>query len=51
MDIDARPIRIGASSNFPLGAGILGVTWSADGSSIVIGLEEPKSDIVLLYAD
>jgi Tol biopolymer transport system component len=35
----------------PLGSGIRGVTWSPDGSSIVIGLEEQKSDIVLLYAD
>ena len=36
---------------FPLGTGILGATWSADGSSIVIALEEPRSDIVLLHAD
>ena len=35
----------------PQGTGILGATWSAEGSSIVIGLEEPRSDIVLLYAD
>ena len=36
---------------FPLGTGVLGATWSADGSSIVIALEEPRSDIVLLHAD
>jgi Tol biopolymer transport system component len=36
---------------FPLGTGILGATWSADGSSIVLGLEEPRSDVVLLFAD
>jgi eukaryotic-like serine/threonine-protein kinase len=35
----------------PVGAGILGASWSADGSSIVAGIEEPKSDIVLLFAD
>jgi eukaryotic-like serine/threonine-protein kinase len=35
----------------PLGSGIRGVTWSPDGSSIVMGLEEQKSDIVLLFAD
>jgi len=35
----------------PPGAGVLGVTWSADGSSILIALEEPRSDIVLLFAD
>ncbi|HEY2797388.1 MAG TPA: LpqB family beta-propeller domain-containing protein [Thermoanaerobaculia bacterium] len=35
----------------PAGAGVLGVTWSADGSSIIVALEEPRSDIVLLYAD
>jgi Tol biopolymer transport system component len=35
----------------PPGAGVLGVTWSADGSSIIAALEEPRSDIVLLYAD
>ena len=35
----------------PPGAGVLGVTWTADGSSIVLGLEEPRSDIVLFFAD
>ncbi len=35
----------------PPGSGILGVTWSADGSSILLGMEEPRSDIVLLFAD
>ena len=35
----------------PIGGGILGAAWSADGSSILAGIEEPKSDIVLLFAD
>ena len=38
-------------TKMPVGGGILGATWSADGSSILLGLEEPKSDIVLLFAD
>jgi TolB protein len=36
---------------FPLGSGIRGAAWSPDGFSIVMGLEEQKSDIVLLFAD
>ena len=35
----------------PIGGGILGAAWSADGSSILAGIEEPNSDIVLLFAD
>jgi Tol biopolymer transport system component len=35
----------------PPGSGTLGVAWSADGSSILLGLEEPRSDVVLLFAD
>src|SRR5262249_5172346 len=31
-----------------IGEQIRGATWSADGSSIVVGLERPRSDIVLL---
>jgi Tol biopolymer transport system component len=47
VDIAARePYR--SLFKFPLGSGIRGVTWSPDGSSIVMGLEEQKSDIVLL---
>jgi Tol biopolymer transport system component len=34
-----------------LGEQIRGATWSADGSTIVIGLERPKSDIVLFAAN
>ncbi len=35
----------------PVGAGILGAAWSGDDASIVAALEEPRSDIVLLFAD
>ena len=35
----------------PPGAGVLGVTWSSDGTSVLLGLEEPRSDVVLLFAD
>ena len=50
MDIAARePYR--SLVKLPLGSGIHGASWSPDGSSIVIGLEEQKSDIVLLFAD
>jgi Tol biopolymer transport system component len=36
---------------FPLGTLIRGAAWSADGASIVVGLETPRSDIVLLAAN
>jgi len=50
VDITARePYR--SLYKFPLGSGIRGAAWSVDGSSIVLGLEEQKSDIVLLFAD
>ncbi len=50
VDIAARePYR--SLFKLPLGSGIRGVTWSPDGSSIVMGLEEQKSDVVLLFAD
>ena len=50
VDIDARePYR--SLVKLTLGSGIRGAAWSPDGSSIVMGLEEQKSDIVLLFAD
>ena len=50
VDIAARePYR--SLVKLPLGSGIRGVTWAPDGSSIVMGLEEQKSDIALLFAD
>jgi Tol biopolymer transport system component len=45
----ANPYR--SILKLPLGAGILGAAWSADGASIVASLEEPESDVVLLFAD
>jgi Tol biopolymer transport system component len=35
----------------PLGATTRGASWSADGASVVLGFEQPKSDVVLLVAD
>ncbi|MEP6994233.1 MAG: LpqB family beta-propeller domain-containing protein [Acidobacteriota bacterium] len=35
----------------PLGATTRGASWSADSASIVLGLEQPRSDVVLLSAD
>ena len=35
----------------PIGGGILGAAWSADGSSILARVDEAKSDVVLLFAD
>jgi len=35
----------------PLGATTRGAAWSADGVSIVLGFEQPRSDVVLLSAD
>jgi Tol biopolymer transport system component len=50
MDRQANPLyrRI---LELPLGATTRGASWSADGSSIVPGFEQPKSDVVLLTAD